>query len=70
MLYQRSQTIEHRLDLLLGLIRENKHSTPVLAEQLGVSIPTVSRCIRALRERGHPIKSKRTADGWSYSIEE
>jgi biotin operon repressor len=70
MVYQRSQIIEHRLDLLLSLIQANKHSTPVLAEQLGVSIPTISRCIRALRERGYPIKSRRTADGWSYRIEE
>lgn len=70
MLYQRSQKIERRLDLLLELIRANKHSTPVLAEQLGVSIPTISRCIKALRVRGYPIKSRRTADGWSYRIED
>jgi biotin operon repressor len=68
MLYQRSQTIEHRLNTLLRLIQLGKHSTPELAESLGVSVPTVSRCIRALRERGHAIEAKRTPDGWSYRL--
>ena len=68
MLYQRSQAIEHRLNTLLGLIRIGRHSTPELAERLGVSVPTVSRCIRALRERGHAIEAKRTSDGWSYRL--
>ena len=39
-----------------------------LDEEVGVSIPTISRCVTALRERGHDIESKRTSDGWRYVI--
>jgi type III restriction enzyme len=51
--YQRSLDIEQRLDIALHLIHTRKDSTPRLAQTLGVSIPTVSRCEQALRERGH-----------------
>jgi DNA-binding MarR family transcriptional regulator len=53
MLYQRSMEIERRLEAALALIRSGEYSTPMLAEKLGVSIPTVSRHVTALRERGH-----------------
>ena len=66
MLYQRSLNIENRLDSVLQLIRHGEYSTPKLAEKLGVSIPTVSRDVTALRQRGHDIRSKRTDDGWSF----
>ncbi|WP_148596155.1 HTH domain-containing protein [Aquisphaera giovannonii] len=68
MIYQRSFAIESRLDTLLSLIRAGSHSTPALAELLGVSVPTVSRCIRALRDRGYAIEAKRVAEGWSYRL--
>jgi biotin operon repressor len=68
MLYQRSFAIERRLDQTLNLIRAGKHSTPSLAEALMVSIPTASRCITALRARGHDIRSVRGSDGWHYSL--
>jgi|SRR5581483_1185262 len=51
-LYQRSLEIERRLDQMLWLIRTGRHSTPTLAKAVGVSIPTISRCVTALRERG------------------
>jgi biotin operon repressor len=68
MVYQRSHDIEVRLDRVLALIRTGKYSTPMLAEEVGVSIPTVSRCVNALRERGHDIRSERNAEGWHYML--
>ena len=68
MLYQRSLDIENRLDSVLELIRHGGYSTPMLAEKLGVSIPTVSRGVTALRQRGHDIRSTRTDDGWSFVL--
>ena len=65
MIYQRSQDIERRLETVLGLIRTGRYSTPTLAQQVGVSIPTVSRCVTALRERGHDIRSEKHVDGSS-----
>ena len=66
--YQRSLEIEQRLDRVLRLIRKGGYSTPRLAEELGVSIPTISRCITALRARGHDIKAEQRAKGWRYVL--
>ena len=63
MLYQRSLDIERRLQAVLRLIRSGEFSTPMIAEQVGVSIPTVSRDVTALRERGYDIRSQRKGDG-------
>jgi hypothetical protein len=49
--FERSLEIERRLADILRLIRTGRFSTPMLAEQIGVSIPTISRCITALRIR-------------------
>lgn len=68
MLYQRSFEIEQRLDRVLHLIGTGRYSTPRLAEQLRVSIPTVSRDVTALRERGHNIRAERRPDGWTYIL--
>jgi len=64
--YQRSLEIERRLDHLLRLIRTGRYSTPILAQEVGVSIPTISRCITALRGRGHDIKAENYGTGWRY----
>jgi biotin operon repressor len=69
MLYQRSLDIENRLDAVLRLIRRGGYSTPMLAEELGVSIPTVSRDVTALRQRGHDIRSRRTDEGWRFVLD-
>lgn len=61
--------IEKRLETVLRLIRTGDYSTPKIAEQLGVSIPTVSRAVCALRERGHNIRAKRCDDGWRYVLQ-
>jgi len=69
MLYERSRQIERRLETALELIRSGEYSTPMLAEKLGVSIPTVSRHVMALRERGHKIRSERTDGGWRFIVD-
>jgi biotin operon repressor len=68
MLYQRSLEIETRLDQVLRLIRTGKYSTPKLAEEVGVSIPTISRCVTALRERGHDIRAEKQGNSWRYLL--
>jgi biotin operon repressor len=70
MLYERSMQIEQRLETVLRLIHHGKYSTPKIAEELGVSIPTVSRAVCALRERGHDIRAERYEDGWRYVLKE
>lgn len=68
MLYQRSYDIERRLGEVLRLIGTGTFSTPRIADELGVSIPTVSRDVLALRQRGFQIRSERTDDGWRYTL--
>jgi len=68
MLYERSLAIEHRLNALLRLIQRGCYSAPTLAAELGVSVPTVSRDIAALRQRGYAIRSTRGAEGWCYEM--
>jgi transposase len=68
MLYQRSSNIERRLAAVLDLIRAGGYSTPRIAEKVGVSIPTVSRDVMALRQRGHEIRAEKGADGWRYVL--
>jgi hypothetical protein len=68
-IYQRSFEIEGRLQAVLQLVETGKYSTPLIALELGVSIPTVSRDVMALRERGHRIQSNRLVDGsWRYGL--
>jgi len=68
MLYQRSLEIECRIDAVVRLIQTGHYSTPKLAERLGVSIPTVSRYVTALRERGYDIKAVKAAKGWRFVL--
>jgi hypothetical protein len=68
MLYQRSLEIERRLNTLLRLIQTGLHSTPKLAEWLGVSIP-ISFYEIALRARGYNIKALKEARGWRFVLE-
>jgi hypothetical protein len=66
--FERSLEIERRLDDVLRLIRTGRFSTPMLAEEVGVSIPTISRCVLALRERGHDIRAEKQESGWRYVL--
>ena len=68
MLYQKLFAIEQRLADLVRLIRSGRHSTPALAEKLGVSVPTISRDITALRQRGYHIRAVRLAHHWAYKL--
>ena len=66
--FERSLEIEHRLDDVLRLIHTGRFSTPMLAEESGVSIPTISRCVTALRLRGHDIRAEKHEGGWRYMV--
>jgi biotin operon repressor len=67
--YQRSLEIEQRLEKVLRLIQLGSYSTPSLASEIGVSIPTISRCIQALRERGNEIRTEKDGSGgWRYVL--
>jgi predicted DNA-binding transcriptional regulator YafY len=66
--FERSLEIERRLDDVLRLISTGRFSTPMLAEKVGVSIPTISRIVAALRNRGHDIEAERTSKGWRYVL--
>lgn len=68
MLYERSLTIERRLQDVLELVRSGRYSTPAIAAKLGVSVPTVSRDVTALRQRGHNIRSERYGESWRYVL--
>jgi predicted DNA-binding transcriptional regulator YafY len=68
--FERSLEIERRLDEVLRLIRTGRFSTPMLAEEVGVSIPTISRIVAALRDRGHEIRAERQEGAWRYVLEE
>ena len=68
MRYQKSLEIEKRLESVLKLIRRGRFSTRGLAEEVGVSIPTISRCVQALRERGYEIRSESGEGGWRYVL--
>ena len=67
-MYRRSIEIEKRLNNMVHLIRDGNYGTPNLAAELGISRPTVSRCLVALRERGYVIRSIRKGEGWVYEI--
>jgi len=66
--FERSLEIETRLDHVLRLIRTGRFSTPMLAEEVGVSIPTISRCVTALRLRGHDIRAEKNGGSWRYVL--
>jgi biotin operon repressor len=66
--FERSQEIERRLDDVLRLIRTGRFSTPMLAKEVGVSIPTISRCVTALRLRGHDIRAEKNGNSWRYFL--
>ena len=68
MRYQLALEIHERIGEVLRLIKTGEYSTPALAEAIGVSIPTISRIVAALRDMGHDIQSERTKQGWRYAL--
>lgn len=69
MQYRQSLEIERRLEKVLKLISSGKFSTPDLAKEVGVSVPTISRCVQALRERGFEIRAERGREAWRYVLD-
>jgi biotin operon repressor len=69
MFYEHSQEIAERVDNSLHLIETGSYSTQTLAAALGVSVPTASRVICALRQRGYSIRSVKNGRGWAYRLE-
>jgi|LSQX01.1.fsa_nt_gb biotin operon repressor len=68
MFFERSRAIERRLEDVLRLIHAGWFSTPMLAEEIGVSVPTISHRISALRERGYDIRAERCGNSWHYTL--
>jgi biotin operon repressor len=68
MRYQHSLEVHKRLEAVLQLVRTGRYSTPTIAAMIGVSIPTISRIVAALREQGHQIQAERTRQGWRYVL--
>jgi biotin operon repressor len=68
MRYQLALEIHERIEEVLSLIKTGEYSTPALAKAIGVSIPTISRIVAALRERGYDIQAERTSKGWRYVL--
>jgi predicted DNA-binding transcriptional regulator YafY len=69
MRYQQTLEIHQRLETVLRLIRTGRYSTPALAKKVGVSIPTISRIVAALREQGNDIRAERARGGWRYVLD-
>lgn len=69
MIYERSFAIGQRFAAIVDLIRTGQHSTRTLAAELGVSEPTISRSLAALRSRGYSIRPQRRGHGWCFELE-
>ena len=66
MQYRKYLEIEQRLDKVLKLIRRGQFSATATRAELGVPVPTISRCVQPWRERGHEIRSEAGDGGWRY----
>jgi DeoR/GlpR family transcriptional regulator of sugar metabolism len=68
MRYERSLAINKRHKDLLALIRGGAHSSPYLAEELGVSEQTIYRDILFLKKQGYIIKAVKLSVNWAYKL--
>ncbi len=68
MLNQRSKEIETRLADILNLIPSGRCSTPRPATAPGISNPTVTRFLRALRACGDSIGAVKDPEGWACEL--
>lgn len=68
MRYERAMSIATRHARLLALIRTGEYSSPRLAQELGVSEPTVYRDIEFLKEQGYAIRSEKGPQHWAYRL--
>lgn len=69
MTFQRKSQPESRLAELLERLKAGISPVDQLAAELGISKQTLSHCIRALRERGHDIRTIRGPEGWAYELD-
>lgn len=60
---------EARLAAIIERLKVGPCPVERLAEELGVSKQTLSKCMTALRERGHDVRTIRGPEGWTYSYE-
>ena len=68
MLYQRSLEIEQRLDGSALPDSRRRTFDAQLSSRTQTRIPTISRCVAALRERGHDIRAEKHDGGWRYVV--
>lgn len=68
MRYERSFAVTGRLETLLDLIRTGQYSTPVIATKLVVCEQTIYRDVLFLKQRGHPIRSRKISGRWVYEL--
>lgn len=67
--FERSRQIENRLEVIYQLILRGQFSSLQIAEQVGVSVPTISRCVTALRAGGHTYGHEKVRmDGTMFSF--
>ena len=66
--YESARQIEDRFQRAIKLIMQNSHSARQLAEELGVSRPTVQRIVAELKRRGYVIRAVRDECGWRYEL--
>ena len=66
--YEQHRQIEQRFQESIMLISEKRMNSKQLAEELGVSQPTIQRIISELRKRGYAIRSVRDELGWRYEL--
>lgn len=68
--YERSLQIELRFAKTLELLSKKRLNAGQLAEELGVSPPTVQRIITTLRQRSHKILAVHDESGWRYELDD
>jgi DNA-binding transcriptional MocR family regulator len=68
MYYKSVNEIEGRFEKAIKLMLDKRMNTRTLAEELGVSRPTVFRMVSELRRRGYIISVVRDSLGWRYDL--
>ncbi len=67
-MYEKVRKINRRLKNILQLLDDGNYSAKSLSNELHVSVPTVSRAIKALKQEGYEITSVRDKNGWHYKL--
>ena len=67
-MYEKVHKISRRWKSILALLNGGNYSAKSLSNELHVSVPTVSRDIKALKQEGYEIASVRDKNGWHYKL--